>query len=75
MKINAYLCGTIINKEDTIMIATIQHRIKRVKSFKEISIQCERIFTLHISNGYGTEKMYQKCETLYFKVLQKNGGY
>lgn len=53
----------------------IQHRVKRVKSFKDISIQCERIFTLHISNGYGTEKMYHMCERLYFKALQKNGGY
>lgn len=49
--------------------------IKRTKTFNEISIQCERIFTLHISQGYGTDKMFQKCETIFFKVLKKNGGY
>ena len=57
------------------VMTTITIRQKRVKSFKEISIQCERIFSLHISNGCGTDKMFETCERLYFKVLQKNGGY
>jgi hypothetical protein len=56
-------------------MTTITIRQKRVKSFKEISIQCERIFTLHISKGCGTDKMFETCESIYFKVLQKNGGY
>lgn len=49
--------------------------MKRIKSFNEISMQCERIFTLHISKGFGTEKMFQFCEMVYFKVLSLNGGY
>ena len=53
----------------------IQHRVKKVKTFNEISAQCERIFTLHISNGCGTEKMFEMVEEIFFKALKKNGGY
>lgn len=51
---------------------TITHELRKIKSFRDISLQCERIFTLHI-NGYGTDKMYRLCESIYFKVLEKNG--
>ena len=55
-------------------MATIIIKQKREKTFKDISIQCERIFTYHIK-GYGTEKMYSLAEEIFFKVVQKNGGY
>ena len=62
------------NKQKTrrkqVMATTI--RIKRVKTFNDISLQCERIFTLHI-HGYGSDKMYEVCEEIFFKVLKKNG--
>ena len=54
------------------MIISIKH--KKAKTFKDVSIQCERIFTLYI-NGFGTDKMYQSCESIYFKVYKENGGY
>ena len=56
-------------------MTTITIKQKRVKSFNEISIQCERIFTLHVSKGLGTDKMYDMVEKIFFKVLKKNGGY
>lgn len=49
-------------------------KIKRIKSFNDISIQCERIFSLHL-HGYGTEQMIEKCEAIFFKAMKKNGGY
>jgi hypothetical protein len=56
-------------------MTTIKIKQKRVKTFNDISVQCERIFTLHISNGCGTEKMYEMVEEIFFNVLKKNGGY
>lgn len=44
----------------------------KVKTFKEISVQCERIFTMHLK-GYGTSHMIEICETIYFKLLKTNG--
>ena len=62
------------NKQKTrrkqVMATTI--RVKRIKTFNDISLQCERIFTLHIK-GYGSNKMYEVCEEIFFKVLKKNG--
>ena len=52
----------------------IQVTIKREKTFEDVSIQCERIITMHL-HGYGTKKMIERCETIYFKLLKKNGGY
>ena len=46
--------------------------MKKKKTYKEISIQCERISTLYLK-GYGTEAMYQKCETIYLKIIAKIG--
>lgn len=46
--------------------------MKPQKTFKEISIQCERISTLYLE-GFGTETMYQKCETIYLKIVAKIG--
>ena len=46
--------------------------MKTKKTYKEISIQCERISTLYLK-GYGTEAMYQKCETIYLKIIAKIG--
>ena len=53
---------------------TIEIRQTKVKTFKDISIQCERIITLNLK-GYGTSKMMQVVETVYFNVLKENGGY
>lgn len=46
--------------------------MKKVKSFSEISMQCERIFMLHMM-GFGTERMFSMCEVLFFRVLALNG--
>ena len=54
------------------MITTIKIQ-KRVKSLNEISIQTERIITLYYK-GYGTDRMYQFCETIMLSLL-KNYGY
>ena len=35
------------------------------KNFKEIAAQCERIFNLYLK-GYGTEKMREKVESIFF---------
>lgn len=56
------------------MKTTITITTKNKKSFKEISVQCERIFTMHL-HGYGTDTMIEKCETIFFKAMKKNGGY
>ena len=53
---------------------TITIRQKRVKTFKDISIQCERISTMYL-NGHGTDKMYEMVQDIYFKVVKANGGY
>lgn len=52
----------------------IQIKQRKIKTFKEVSIQCERIFTLH-NNGYGTANMLERCEMIFFGIMQKNGGY
>ena len=44
----------------------------RTKTYNEISIQCERIFTLRME-GFGTDAMFERVETIFFKVLSKNG--
>jgi hypothetical protein len=70
-----YLCN-VNNKhnvwEDIIMITFIVN--KRIKSFQDVCSQCERIFNLHIK-GYGSDKMYELVENIFFKVLKQNGGY
>lgn len=38
-----------------------------MKTFKEISAQCERIAKLYLK-GYGTQKMIEKCEEIFFKA-------
>lgn len=47
--------------------------MKRIKSFQEISKQCERIFTLYIKYNCGTERMFAFCEEVYFKLLNQYG--
>lgn len=72
-KINDYLCNVNnkqIIKEDKIMITTIVTR--RTKSFKDICSQCERIFSMHL-HGYGSDKMLEMVETIFFKVIEKTG--
>ena len=54
-----------------IMITTIKIQ-KRVKSLNDISIQTERIITLYYK-GYGTDRMYQFCETIMLNLLKKYG--
>lgn len=44
----------------------------KIKTFKEISLQCERIFNLHVC-GFGTDRMFEMCEQIYFRLLAKNG--
>ena len=51
-----------------------QIKTKKVKSFKDVSIQMERIITLYYQ-GYGNERMYEFCEQVYFKLWKENGGY
>jgi len=53
-------------------MATITITQRKKKSFKDISIQCERIFTMHLY-GYGTQHMIEVCEDIFFRVLKKNG--
>ena len=48
-----------------------QIKTKKVKSFKDVSIQMERIITLYYQ-GYGNERMYEFCEQVYFKLLKEN---
>lgn len=63
-----------INEEDTTMLVTIRKQIKRTKSFKDYSVQIERIITLYYQ-GYGNDRMYTFCEETYFRLLKENGGY
>lgn len=51
-----------------------QIKTKKIKSFKDVSIQMERIITLY-NQGYGNKKIYEFCEQVYFKLLNENGGY
>ena len=46
----------------------------RRKTFQQISDQCEKIFTLSVM-GYGTKRMLEICETIFFNALKENGGY
>lgn len=56
------------------MATTIIIRKRETKTFKDVSIQCERIYTLHLK-GYGTDTMIDKVEEIFFKAMEKNGGY
>ena len=38
-----------------------------MKTFKEISAQCERIMSLYLK-GYGTKKMIEKVEEIFFSI-------
>lgn len=40
-----------------------------MKTFKEISAQCERIMSLFLK-GYGTRKMIEKTEQIYFNLYR-----
>ena len=64
----------MFNQRYFVMITTIQVTSKRVKTFQQISIQCERILTMHF-HGYGTKTMIERVETIFFKEMKKNGGY
>lgn len=37
-----------------------------MKTFKQISEQCERIAKLYL-RGYGTKRMYEKVEEIFFR--------
>ena len=56
------------------MKTTITITTKRTKTFKDVSVQCERIITMHLQ-GFGTDAMLEKVEKIFFKVMKKNGGY
>lgn len=55
-------------------MTTIVVRQRKVKTFKEVSVQMERIVTLYYK-GYGSERMFRICEGIYFREYHKNGGY
>lgn len=38
-----------------------------MKTFKQISKQCERIARLYLK-GYGTKKMYENVEDIFFRA-------
>ena len=40
-----------------------------MKTFKEISAQCERIARLYLK-GYGTKKMIERVEEIFFAAYQ-----
>ena len=54
------------------MKTTITITTKRTKTFKDVSVQCERIITMHL-NGFGTDAMLEKVEEIFFNVLKKHG--
>lgn len=43
-----------------------------MKTYKQISAQCERIISLYLK-GYGTKRMYEKVEGIFFKVYYTAG--
>ena len=53
-------------------MATITIKIKRTKTFNDISVQMERIYTLNF-NGYGSDRMLEKCEKIFSELLKKHG--
>lgn len=40
-----------------------------MKTFKQISAQCERIANLYLK-GYGTKKMYERVEEIFFRIYK-----
>jgi hypothetical protein len=38
-----------------------------MKSYEKIAAQCERIMAMYLK-GYGTQKMIEKVERIFFKV-------
>ena len=61
-------------KEELTMLGKMIVKTRKVKTWKEVSIQVERIVTLYYK-GYGSEKMFHTCENIYFREYEKNGGY
>lgn len=43
-----------------------------MKTFKEISAQCERIMDLYLK-GYGTKKRIEKVEEIFFRIYNLSG--
>lgn len=43
------------------------------KTFSQLSEQMERIFRLYYNGGYGTEKMFRRCEELFLTECEKMG--
>ena len=56
------------------MLGKMIVKTRKIKTWKEVSIQVERIVTLYYK-GYGSEKMFHTCENIYFREYEKNGGY
>ena len=46
---------------------------KKSKTETEINAQCERIFNLHIIEGFGTDGMMSRCEMIYLSFLSRVG--
>lgn len=44
-----------------------------MKTFKEISAQCERIAKLYLK-GYGTKRMYEKVEEIFFRAYSMSAN-
>lgn len=43
--------------------------IRKMKTFKQISAQCERISRLYLQ-GFGTKKMIEKVEEIFFNAYK-----
>ena len=44
-----------------------------MKTFKQISAQCERIMSLYLK-GYGSKNMLEKVEDIFFRVYNENAA-
>lgn len=45
-----------------------------MKTFKQISRQCERIISLYLA-GYGTKKMIKKVKEIFFNIPELSKQY
>ena len=67
----SYLVGVII-KEEQVMKKQVIIKDRKVKTYKDYSVQMERIYTLSFK-GYGTTMMLEKCEQFFSVIISKNG--
>ena len=65
----SYLMDVIIKEEQVMKKQVI---IRKVKTYKDYSVQMERIYTMSFK-GYGSAMMLEKCEQFFSVIIQKNG--